>query len=617
MIPIIASAGSQRGTILFNDMSAIKPQPNECLLKDGEAWHYFSNPHRLFVVESLQDVLPTLHKIEDLVNENNWHSAGFLSYESAPAFDSSHRTLDLTGFPLLWFGLYPEPRVISLPQPALPKPALTWSPTTDRGTYNAAIEEVKDHIAEGRTYQVNYTMRLQSGFDADPWDFFLHLAQGQNSHAAYLDTGRYVIASASPELFFQLDGETITCRPMKGTTRRGRTNAEDAEQAQWLKDSAKNRAENVMIVDMIRNDLGRIARVGTVRVPKLFTPERYPTLWQMTSTVQAETSASVARIFTALFPCASITGAPKVSTMRIISELETTPRNIYTGSIGTIAPNRRAKFNVAIRTALIDRETRTAEYGVGGGIVWDSEVGDEYEEALLKARVLTESPPQFSLLETMVWTPEEGFFLREKHIARLVDSAEYFGFAIERRGGVTQPLLPNAILDIYLNEISARFTSPQRVRLLLDKHGRLSYEATLFDLAAKPRTWKVRLASKPINSNDVFLYHKTTNRAVYENALSPAGSEVLQKQHEYDDVLLYNELNEVTEFTIGNIVVEMNGEMFTPPISSGLLPGTFREYLLETGQIKERVIRVQELGKCSKIFLINSVRKWVKVELIS
>ncbi len=199
-------------------------------------------------------------------------------------------------------------------------------------------------------------MRLQANFKSDPWNFFLHLAQTQNNHAAYINTGQYVICSASPELFFQLDGDIITCRPMKGTTHRGRTTLEDEKQAQWLKESEKNRAENVMIVDMIRNDLGRIAKIGSVHVPELFTVEKYPTLWQMTSTVTAKTDASITDIFTALFPCASITGAPKVSTMKIISELETTPRKIYTGSIGYIAPNRKAKFNVAIRTALIDRE---------------------------------------------------------------------------------------------------------------------------------------------------------------------------------------------------------------------------------------------------------------------
>lgn len=610
-------------------------QTNEIVLRDGDSWLHFTNPQRIISADQLHDVLAALREIEDAVN-NGFHAAGFLSYESAPAFDSAHLTTETFrperseaqskdmpanisspvshastsllqdhsslrsargDFPLLWFGLYPQPRLISLPQPASPKPALIWSPTVSRATYNSAIEGIKNQIADGRTYQVNYTMRLQTDFNADAWNFFLHLAQGQNNHAAYVDTGRFVIASASPELFFQLDGETVTCRPMKGTTRRGRTTLEDVGQAQWLKDSEKNRAENVMIVDMIRNDLGRIAKTGSVHVPELFATEKYPTLWQMTSTVQATTDVPLTRIFSALFPCASITGAPKVSTMRIISELETTPRKMYTGSIGYIAPQRKAKFNVAIRTALIDRETHTAEYGVGGGIVWDSESGDEYEEALLKARVLTESPPQFSLLETMLWTPEEGFLLREKHIARLLDSAEYFGFSM--------PLRPKEIIESYLNEISSKFTSPQRVRLVLDKHGKIETEYSSFQTVDKPI--HARLANKPINSNDVFLFHKTTHRAIYENAKIDFPDS--------DDVLLFNERGELTEFTIGNLVVELNGKLYTPPISCGLLAGTFREYLIETGQVEDRIIRVDEIEKCSQIFFVNSVRKWQKIKI--
>ena len=567
----------------------------EIVLRDGDSWIHFAKPHRIIVASRLQDILPSLREIEDEVNLNGWHAAGFLSYESAPAFDPAHQTHPSTGFPLLWFGLYPEPRITSLPDPASPKPALTWSPTTERGIYNSAIEKIKGHIANGRTYQVNYTMRLQTDFNADPWNFFLHLAQGQNNHAAYIDTGRYVICSASPELFFQLDGETITCRPMKGTMRRGRTTLEDVRQAQWLKESEKNRAENVMIVDMIRNDLGRIAKTGSVHVPELFATEKYPTLWQMTSTVQAKTNASLTKIFGALFPCASITGAPKVSTMQIITDLESTPRNIYTGSIGYIAPKRKAKFNVAIRTILVDRESHTAEYGVGGGIVWDSTSADEYEEALLKARVLTESPPQFSLLETMLWMPEEGFFLLEKHIARLLDSAGYFGFAVS-----------NERLEHVLNDLAAGFTSPQRVRVLLDKHGNIETEHKSFHSMTNPFT--VRLAIQPVNSHDVFLYHKTTHRTVYEN--------VLKDFSDSDDVLLFNERGELTEFTIGNLVVELNGKLYTPPISCGLLAGTFREYLLETGQVEERIIRLDELNNCAKMFLVNSVRKWQRVQLI-
>ncbi|MFT3895786.1 MAG: aminodeoxychorismate synthase component I [Anaerolineales bacterium] len=618
-----ATAGIQRGTIQVTlDMHTIKPQLNEVFLKHEDNWLFFTDPHKIITAENLEDVLPALREIEDLVNANDWHAAGFLSYESASAFDRAHAThvekseaQSKSGFPYLWFGLYPAPRLVTKPEPDSAKPALTWLPTTDRDTYNASIAQIKDHIADGLTYQVNYTMRLQTDFHADPWNFFLHLVQSQNNYAAYIDTGRFVIASASPELFFQLEGNIITCRPMKGTVKRGRTTLEDKEQTEWLRTSEKNRAENVMIVDMIRNDLGRIARVGSVQVPELFTVEKYPTLWQMTSTVTAKTDASITKIFSALFPCASITGAPKVSTMRIISELETTPRNIYTGSIGYIAPNRKATFNVAIRTALIDRETQSAEYGVGGGIVWDSTSTDEYAEALLKARVLTESMPEFSLLETMLWTPEEGFFLREKHIARLLDSADYFDFPVRRRGGVTPPLPPQEIVNVYLNGLSAGFISPQRVRLLLDKNGNLSCESKAF--TPSENRLRVCLAKEPIYSGNIFLFHKTTHRDVYTQALRSSGGLAPEEHRQVDDILLFNERGELTEFTIGNLVVEMNGRFYTPPVSCGLLPGTFRAHLVETGQVVERTVRVEELKDCSRIFLVNSVRKWQEVQLVN
>ncbi|MFZ5885394.1 MAG: aminodeoxychorismate synthase component I [Chloroflexota bacterium] len=580
-------------------MRPIEPQKDETLLRGNDRWLYFTQPHRVIQAQALQEVIPALRQIEDLVESRKWHAAGFLSYEAAPAFDNALQTRPPTGFPLLWFGLYPPPRLVSLPQPVSPKPALGWSPTVDRQTYTEAIAQIKDHIAHGRTYQVNYTMRLRANFSADPWNFFLHLAQSQNNHAAYIDTGRHVIASASPELFFSLEGETITCRPMKGTARRGRTTLEDREQAQWLKDSEKNRAENVMIVDMIRNDLSRIARLGSVRVPELFAVEKYPTLWQMTSTVTAQTSAPLTEIFEALFPCASITGAPKVSTMKIIAALETTPRHIYTGSIGYLAPGRKASFNVAIRTVWIDRETQTAEYGAGGGIVWDSTSADEYAEALLKTRVLTEAPPVFSLLETMRWTPEEGFFLCEKHIARLLDSAEYFGF----------PAPSHSALEAYLDDMASRFTSPQRIRVLLAQNGNLSFEAQSLLPTGQHQPLRVALAKQPVHSSDVFLFHKTTQRGVYETAL--------QSFPGLDDVLLYNERGELTEFTLGNLLVRIGGKLYTPPVSCGLLPGTFRAHLLETGGAEERVILREELSVCTEVFRVNSVRGIQKAIIVA
>ncbi len=570
-------------------------QKNEVLLKSNNEWLFFSNPHHLISTDSIEGVRAALQEVERLINTNNWHAAGFISYEAAPAFDSALNVKNADNFPLLWFGLYPEPQAITTLESFREfsgLPVLDWQAGITRESYITAIEKVKDFIAQGKTYQVNYTMRLDANFKGREWDFFLNLAQTQNKYAAYIDIGRHVICSASPELFFKLNGDKIFSHPMKGTAKRGRTTSEDLTQAEWLHSSVKNRAENVMIVDMIRNDLGRIARVGSVQVPELFKIEKYPTLLQMTSTVQANTDASLDEIFSALFPCASITGAPKVSTMNIIAELESTPRKIYTGSIGYIAPNRKAQFSVAIRTALIDRETSKAEYGVGGGIVWDSTSADEYSEALLKGRVLWEPPRDFSLLETILWTSQNGYFLLEKHIERMRDSADYFSFTFSREH-----------LTDHLEKLSARFNSPQRVRVLVNRTGLIDSEAHPFQTTEM--SFKACLAKHPVNSDEIFLYHKTTNRNFYPPTTQPG----------MDGTLLYNEKRELTEFSIGNLVVEINGELLTPPISCGVLAGTFRGYLLETKQIQERIIQLKELSKCSKIFLVNSVRQWVKVEM--
>lgn len=592
----------------------MRPETNEVLLRQADGWRHYQNPHQILQTDRLDQVLPLLWELEALVESKNWHAAGFLSYEAAPAFDPAlcvHP--DPSGFPLLWFGLYPPPHAIELPPPSasasasaspLPNPLpppLRWKPSISRKAYNAGIAAIKKHIARGETYQVNYTLRLRAKFPRDPWDFFLNLAQSQNAHAAYLDTGRFVICSASPELFFSLDGETISGRPMKGTVKRGRTNAEDAAQAAWLQADPKNRAENVMIVDMIRNDLGRIAETGSVHVPALFSAERYPTLWQMTSTVRARTRAPIHEILRALFPCASITGAPKVRTMSIIRALENTPRRIYTGSIGFIAPDRQASFNVAIRTLLVDRQTQSAEYGAGGGIVWDSTARSEYDEALLKAQILTRPAPAFDLFTTLRWTPSEGYFLRERHVQRLVDSAFYFGFHLDV-----------SALEAYLDHLAVSFTEPMRVRILLTRAGTLSHQAMpLPENPATPSTgsgqalFKASLAPAPVNSEEVFLFHKTTRREMYP---APApGTDVS---------LLHNQRGELTEFTIANLLAELDGELVTPPLDCGLLPGTMRAGLLESGQIRERILTLDDLPRCTQLWLINAVRGRVRVQLV-
>lgn len=570
----------------------------DVILKQNDAWLKFSRPRQVIVTGKMEDVRKGLREVERLVDEKGWTAAGFVSYDAAPAFDPALKVIPSQGFPLLWFGLYDELQELQNSEVfqdfGILSPT-TWHPDTGKETYNTAIQNIKGHIAEGRTYQVNYTMRLSADFHDDPLRLFAHLAHSQNKYAAFLDIGDWAICSASHELFFDLDGEDITGRPMKGTAVRGRTNEEDKNISNWLRASIKNRAENVMIVDMIRNDIGRIAKIGSVHVPELFTIEKYPTLFQMTSTVKAKIHASVTEIFSALFPCASITGAPKVSTMEIIADLETSSRKIYCGSIGFIAPNRKARFNVAIRTALVDKQESKAEYGVGGGIVWDSTPADEYDEALLKARVLTDPPQkEFCLFETLLWTPEDGYYLLDRHIARILDSAEYFSFAAED---------PGKKIRQFLIGLSSGLDAPQRVKVFLNSKGEVSGEARGFQPSDK--IFKVCLAGGPVNSNDRFLFHKTTNREPYERA-AVAG---------FDDVLLFNEKGELTEFTIGNLVVQMAGNLFTPPVECGLLGGTFRAELIARGEVKERVLRVQDLAGCEAVFLVNSLRKWVRVLL--
>jgi para-aminobenzoate synthetase/4-amino-4-deoxychorismate lyase len=378
---------------------------------------------------------------------------------------------------------------------------------------------------------------------------------------------------------------------MKGTAARGLWFEQDLEQAERLRSSEKERAENVMIVDMVRNDLGRIARAGSVHVPALFSVERYPTVWQMTSTVAAETDASLTEVMAALFPPASITGAPKASTMQIIAGVECSPRRIYTGAIGFLDPDGRAQFNVAIRTALINRKTEVAEYGLGGGIVVDSNAPQERAEAELKSKVLGTRRPHFDLLETMLWEAVGGYSLLELHLKRVTQSAEYFGFKIDARDVRER-------LETFARKLRPAGTR-HRVRMLVSRTGAV-------DLTSIPLTddalgfGDVQLAAEPIDSNDPFLYHKTTNRRVYENAMASRPGEA--------DVLLFNDRSEVTESTLANLIVEIDGSLLTPPVRCGLLPGTARARMLEQRKVREGVIHLDELARASRVFLINSVR---------
>lgn len=569
---------------------------NQIVIYDAQQrqWLKFSQPVYLVETRDIAEVLAKLQLVNELVRHHKMYGVGFLSYEAAAAFDDALVTHQSTTFPLLWFGLYRQPEIITLPTPStLQNYNLNWSPTVTQAEYDRSFAQIKQYISCGDTYQVNYTMRLQADFIGDTWDYFLQLTQAQQAnYSAYLDLKDFTICSASPELFFSWDGKQIITRPMKGTSARGYEGKSDRFLAQWLHHSVKNRAENVMIVDMIRNDLAKIAELNSVTVPSLFDVEQYPTLWQMTSTVIAKTKASLTEIMTALFPCASITGAPKPRTMEIIRSLEKTPRNIYTGTIGFISPARQAQFNVAIRTVLIDKQANRAEYGVGGGIVWDSVSDSEYEECQIKARVLLNRSQQFELLETILWTPHKGYFLLDYHLKRLEESARYFNFLI------------------YLEKISKKLEAvanrledrPYKIRLIVDRQGKIQLETIQFNHPDPSKIVNLGIAAKPIQINNPFLYHKTTNRNIYNR--------VLQNHPHNDDVILWNGRQEITETCIANIVVKLEGKLLTPPVSSGLLAGTFRAALLENKEISEAIIKLEDLYRCEAIYLINSVRKW-------
>ncbi len=572
------------------------------IIQTGETgnWLLFQNPVDSIEVRTIAGVSAGLRQLEKLVDGRGLHAAGFISYEAAPAFDRFLQTKPDGSFPLLRFGIYEQYRMIPPPPPAFTAQPLSWSTSVTADEYRQAIERIKSHIARGDTYQVNFTFRLNAPFTGDGWELFRNLTGAQGGrYGAFIDTEKYTICSASPEMFFRLNERRVLTRPMKGTAERGRTPAEDGERAERLRHSGKNRAENLMIVDMIRNDLSKIALTGSVRVYDLFRIEQYRTLFQMTSTVEAFSDAPFSEITAALFPCASVTGAPKPRTMSIIAELEKNPRRIYTGCIGYLSPGRRAQFNVAIRTVLIDKERGSAEYGVGGGIVWDSTVADEYRECEIKSRLLNEKPLDFSLLETILWTPEDGHFLLREHLKRIRGAAHSFGF----------PVTTTALLRRLISLAEKRPPGRYRVRLLVNRKGAITCQETILPEEPGKQTATIRLSPSPVDSRDPFLYHKTTHRRVYEAARAGCP--------DCDDVLLWNERGEITETTIANVVVKKNGELITPPVASGLLAGTFRGWLLKRGEIREEVILLDEITGDSCIYLINSVRKWMRAELIS
>jgi len=557
------------------------PQDNEIILRDANGgWLHFRQPHQILCAYQPEEVLPVL---EAAANADGW-AAGYVSYEAAAAFDRALPARPGQGA-LAWFGVYDEPQSVDLLSGT--RKFIEWQVDTDKDKYFRQIERIKKYIAEGETYQVNHTLRMKAYID-DPWHFFLrHFTNARFS--AYLQTKDLAVCSGSPELFFELDDRSITCQPMKGT----------AKDSHVLALSAKDRAENVMIVDMIRNDLGRICTPGSIAAESLFEIEQFNNIWQMISTVKGESYAGIVDIFRALFPCASITGAPKRRTMQIIQTMENSARGIYCGAIGYIAPGRKARFSVAIRTAEINRTNGEAVYGVGGGIVWDSTPEAEWQECALKAELLTGDPgsdskcfgeTDFQLLETMLFESNKIAYQAE-HIERLTRSAKELGFKLDLK-------------ELHFR-LAAITGGRQRLRLLLAKDGGITLESLLFPFINEP-VRKVCFAKEPVDPETPLLYHKTTRRDMYNKAKLSCP--------ELDDVILWNTRAEVTESTIANVVVRIDDQLVTPPLICGLLPGTMRAALLRDGTIKERIITREELADAAEFFLINSLRGWMRAE---
>lgn len=550
------------------------------------------------------DVPLALAEAERAVATGHW-VGGWISYEASPAFDPALVTRDrgATAFselPLVWLAV--SGRRTKTPSIEVASHRLApWEPITPPSHHQRAVEAIHRRIELGDTYQVNHTFLLESRFEGSVPGFYDRLIRAQScGYGTLIETDRWAVVSASPELFFEWRNGQILCRPMKGTVRRGADNEEDATLRSWLAGSEKNRAENVMIVDMVRNDLGRIARIGSVRVPELFTLEKYDTVWQMTSTITAKprAEAGLVDIFRALFPSASITGAPKVSTMAIIADLETHPRGVYCGAIGFGGPGPEGPewaFNVGIRTVVIDRRTSAAFYGIGGGITYDSEPADEYNEALLKAEVLTRANDALALLETSRWDPQLGIRHLDRHLARAELSAAYFDIpfdAAEVRSALFRALKERC--------------DPAQIRFTIDRRGWVSVE--LSDLVTTMVPVRLALDDRPVSRRDPFLRHKTTIRSTYQQAAN--------RHPGADDVILWNEDSQITETTIGNLAFEIDGHWVTPPVDCGLLAGTERAARLASGELIEAIVRLHDLGSVTAVARLNSVRGWEEARLI-
>lgn len=554
----------------------------------------FENPLEVITTYNLNEVNECFERIKSAIN-SGYYVAGYVSYEASYALYNINRIIDWD-IPLLWFGVFSEP-FHSVEDASLRQDFSIgkWEMKETKGTYMNHTQKILQQIANGETEQVNYTVPFHTTFTGNTHSFYRQLKRAQQAKFnAFLQFEEFDVLSVSPEKFFSIEKGVVTVRPMKGTVERGYTFEADQAQLRWLQQSEKDKRENDLIVGLMRAELSEIA--SNITDSERYRIEKYPTVYQMTTALTGDLhdNIHVVDVLTTLFPCGSIAGVPKQKTIEIIAEKENANRGIYCGTIGYFTPNCEAVFNVAIRTVTINKSKATASYHAGGAITEQSTATEEYAELLAKTEVLKRSEQSFNLLETFLL--EDGqLFLKENHRKRLKQSADYFNFAFDERK------LTNTLQQLQESYQSGAW----RIRLLLDCNGTITTE--IFPLVTMENR-DVILAEEAIDKNNVFHYHKTTERTMFDHYRK-------QLNNKYFDVLLWNENREITEFSIGNVVVKIDGKLVTPPVECGLLPGTFREQLIEDGVIEEAVVTLDDLPNVETIWFINSVRKWIEVSL--
>lgn len=546
----------------------------------------FTDAIKELKTKDIKEVKPLLDELEAYQNEG-YYAVGYVSYEAAPAFETKFQVIDgpLMSEYLLYFTVHEtvqtEPIPLTYDPITLPK---SWQELTSAEEYKAAIEHIHHHIRQGDTYQVNYTVQLQQNLTADPFAIYNRLVVEQNAHYnAFIQHDDVSIISISPELFFKKDGDKLTTRPMKGTTNRGLTSETDLAQARWLAQDQKNRSENMMIVDLLRNDMNRISKIGSEDVMSLCQVEQYSTVWQMTSTIETQllTNRSLCDVFQALFPCGSITGAPKIATMEIIKKVEKKPRGVYCGAIGILVPQGPSIFNVAIRT--LQMEETKAIYGVGGGITWDSNWEAEYEETKQKAAVLYRQNPKFDLISTGRIHQGKLLFL-EEHIKRLQESSRYFDYPFNAEKAHYQVEALCQSLDL---------NTDYRLKMSLAKDGELKFEhSQLTNLSDD--FCQARLIEQRHPLDRPYTFFKTSYRP--------------HLNIEPHEQIYYNHEGQLLETSIGNIVLKIEDQLYTPPVHLGLLNGIYRQSLIAENKLKEKVLTVKDLKQAQAIYGCNAVR---------